>query len=369
MADAEDRESKTEDASPHKLEEARKKGDVAKSPDVPQWASLAGAFGVMAAAGGFLMQKTAAALTPFIAHAGDISMAGGGGQVVMRQAAGASAPIVLSVLGAAAAAGVAGNLIQHGFLWTPNRLAPDFGKLNPLQGLKRMFGVDGLVQFLKTVLKLICVGAVCFYVLKPHAPELANMAAMDPAAILPASGALLKALFFAVLALLGLTAGFDWFWQRYRFLLRMRMSREELKEEFKQQDGDPHVKAKLRQLRMQKSRQRMMQRVPKATVVVMNPTHYAVALFYEAGGSAAPTCVAKGLDALALKIRAVAEGAGVPVIEDPPLARSLYAAVEVDEAIPPHHYEAVAKIIGFIMSGGRAGQAGAAERPRARPMR
>ena len=130
-------------------------------------------------------------------------------------------------------------------------------------------------------------------------------------------------------------------------------TREEVKEDYKQSDGDPHVKARQRQIRHQRARQRMMQAVPDATVVLMNPTHYAVALKYEQGEDAAPLCVAKGMDSLALKIREVAEAAGVPVIEDAPLARSLYAAVDIDDMIPPAHYEAVAKIIGFILGAGQ----------------
>jgi flagellar biosynthesis protein FlhB len=145
----------------------------------------------------------------------------------------------------------------------------------------------------------------------------------------------------------------DWLWQRQRFLVRMRMTKEEVKEEFKNSEGDPHVKARQRQIRFERAKRRMMQAVPQATVVVMNPTHYAVALKYEQGETAAPTCVAKGLDSLALKIRAIAEEAGVPVIEDPPLARALYAAVDIDEMIPPAHFEAVAKIIGFILGAGK----------------
>ena len=155
--------------------------------------------------------------------------------------------------------------------------------------------------------------------------------------------------FFAVLALLGLGAGLDWFWQRQRFLARMRMSKEDQKEEYRQTEGDPHVRAKLKQMRMERSKRRMMQNVSKATVVVMNPTHYAVALRYESGETSAPLCVAKGLDLVALRIREVAEAANVPVVEDPPLARALYATVEIDETIPREHYEAVAKVIGFVM--------------------
>jgi flagellar biosynthetic protein FlhB len=272
--------------------------------------------------------------------------------------------MLVSVLAAAGLAGALGHLIQHGFLWSPQKLAPDLSKLNPLTGLKRMFGVDSLVQFLKTLLKVCCVAAVAWYVLKPHAMELANLAAMEPVAIVPAAAGLLKGVFYAILALLGVTAGMDWMWQRYRFSLRMRMTREEVKDDFKQQEGDPHIKAKLKQMRAEKSRRRMMQNVPKATVVVMNPTHYAVALRYEPSETPAPLCVAKGLDALALKIRAVAEEAGVTIVEDPALARSLYASVDVDDIIPPHHYEAVARIIGFIMNGSRRAQSAAA-----RPLR
>jgi flagellar biosynthesis protein FlhB len=162
---------------------------------------------------------------------------------------------------------------------------------------------------------------------------------------------LMKALFFAILAFMAVTAGADWMWQHHRFMKRMRMSHHELKEDYKQSEGDPLIKAKLRQMRMEKAKRRMIQNVPKATVVVMNPTHFAIALRYEAGAFAAPECVAKGVDGLALKIRAVAEEAGVPIVEDAPLARALYATVDVDELIPLQHYEAVAKVIGFVMSG------------------
>jgi flagellar biosynthetic protein FlhB len=364
MAETEDAASRTEEATPHRLEEARRKGDVAKTPDLPQWASLAGAFGVLAIAGGWLMQRLAGSLTPFLAHAGDLSLQGAGGVYVFRQAAGASAPILLAVLLAAGLAGGLGHVVQHGFLWNPGKLAPDLSKLDPMNGLKRMFGVDSLVQFLKTLLKVACTAFVAWMVLKPHAMELTNLAAMEPAAIIPALAQLMKALFYAILAFLGVTAAVDWLWQRYRFSVRMRMTREEVKEDFRQSEGDPHVKAKLKQMRLEKAKRRMMQAVPKATVVVMNPTHYAVALRYDPNETPAPQCIAKGLDDLALKIRAVAEEAGVPIVEDPPLARSLYAAVDVDDILPPLHYEAVAKIIGFIMNGSRR-----AESVRARPLR
>ena len=133
-----------------------------------------------------------------------------------------------------------------------------------------------------------------------------------------------------------------------QFMSRNRMSKQEIKEEYKQNEGDPHIKSKIRQLRQERSRKRMMAAVPTATVVIMNPTHYAVALKYESGKMAAPICVAKGVDALALRIRAVAEDSGVAVVENPPLARALHAVVEIDEPVPPEHFKAVAQVIGYV---------------------
>ena len=205
-----------------------------------------------------------------------------------------------------------------------------------------------------TFLKLIAVCVVCWLVLKPHTRELENLAAMSPLALLPLARDMAISLFVAAIILLGATAGADFLWQKFRFAKRMRMSKEELKEDYKQTEGDPHIKAKLRQIRMQRSRQRMMQAVPNATVIVTNPTHYSVALRYEPDqGDGAPVCVAKGVDALALRIREMAREHNVPIVENVPLARALYASVDVDEVIPKEHFEAAAKIIGFVFQSRR----------------
>ncbi|HEX8233762.1 MAG TPA: flagellar biosynthesis protein FlhB [Caulobacteraceae bacterium] len=354
MAGENDAASKTEEPTPRRLEEARRKGDVAKSMDLPAFASLAGAAGVLAVAGGWMGRNLTLSLLPFVQHPETMNLQGAGGVEVMRAAALAAAPIILMVLGAAAACGVFGNLVQHGVLWTGAKLKPELSKVSPLSGFKRIFGVDGLVQFLKSTLKIVLVAAIAWMVLKPRSASWRDLAALEPTGILPTSIEPLRALVFAVACALGVGALLDWLWQRHRFMQRMRMSREELKEDMRQSDGDPHVKARLRQLRVERSRKRMIQNVPKATVVVTNPTHYAIALRYEAGETAAPVCLAKGVDALALRIRETAQAHQVPVIEDPPLARALYATVEVDQAIPQQHYQAVAKIIGFVMSAARA---------------
>jgi flagellar biosynthetic protein FlhB len=349
MAEEPDSGSKTEEASPRKLEEARRRGEVPKSSDLTQWASLTGAVGVVIMAGGTMSTHLALQLQPFIEHPQSYDLSNGGGAMVMRTALMAAAPIIFAVMGGAAVAGAFGNLVQHGFLLTPDRLAPDFSRISPMKGFQRLYGIDGMVGFLRSALKIGLVGAVAWMALRPHTTEFQTFVGMDPLAILPHAAEMLRRLFFAVLALLGVISMVDWIWQRQRFLQRMRMSKEELKEDFRQAEGDPHIKAKIKQIRNERSRRRMMQNVPKATVVVMNPTHYAVALRYEAGETPAPLCVAKGMDTLALKIREVAEEHGVPVVEDAPLARALYATVEVDQTIPTEHYNAVAKVIGFVL--------------------
>ncbi|AYG95156.1 flagellar biosynthesis protein FlhB [Brevundimonas naejangsanensis] len=352
MAEGADPESKTEEATPRKLEDARKKGDVAKSPDVAAALSLAGAAAVLLAGGGWFSTQIAEQLTPFLAqpHAMIGGLEAGAGVEIAMRAVWAAAPFLAALMFAVILGGVGGNLAQSGLIFTVEKIKPKWSKVNPLEGVKRIYGPDGLVQFLKTFIKLVAIGAVCWWVLKPHTRELENLAAMSPAAILPFARDLALALMMSALVFLGLTAGADYLWQKMRFAKRMRMTKEELKEDFKQSEGDPHVKAKLRQIRMQRGRQRMMQAVPDATVIVTNPTHYSVALRYEPDqGDGAPVCVAKGVDALALRIREVAREHDVPIVENVPLARALYAAVEVDDIIPREHFEAAAKIIGFVM--------------------
>lgn len=354
MAEDSDKDSKTEEATGQRLEKARQQGDVAKSPELSQAAGILGAFTVLVTMGGSLAQTLAAKLVPFFAHPDSINVDGQGSVGVFRYAIITAMPAMVAIMGAAMLCGIAGNVLQTGLTFTPSKLTPDLSRLDITKGLGRLFGLDGAVQFARSALKVLVTGVITYMVLWPHAKEFALLATLDPMAILPYAVSMAKSLFLAVMLFTAGLAAIDYFWQRQRFAQKMRMTKEEVKEDFKQSDGDPHIKARLRQLRHERSRRRMMQAVPTATVVVMNPTHYAVALRYAAGETPAPLCVAKGVDSLALRIRQAAEDAGVPVIEDPPLARALYAAIEVDETIPGEHYEAVAKIIGFVMSAAKS---------------
>jgi flagellar biosynthetic protein FlhB len=344
--------TRTEEPTARKLADARRQGQVPKSMEPPVFLALAATAMVLTGMGGGIAANLTAKLRIFIERPDAFESSGAGMVKVLRLALEAAAPASVIML-AAMVAGVAGNVVQTGLIWAPGRLAPDPKKVSPMAGLARIFGPDGLVNFLKSVAKLIAVAISAWMVLQSRAATIPLLTEIEPGAILPIAMDWLKALVIGVLIVMGAVAGLDFFWQRQHFAQQMRMSREEIKQDTKDSEGDPMVKAKLRQKRMAAARRRVIQAVPKATLVVMNPTHYAVALRYVRGETAAPICVAKGIDALALKIKAVALAHSIPVIEDPPLARALYATMEIDEVIPREHFEAVAKIVGIILGVGR----------------
>ncbi len=257
--------------------------------------------------------------------------------------------ILAPFMGVMILAGLAGHVLQSRPTLNAEKLVPDFSKLSIPKGLARMFGPEGWTNLLKGLAKIIIVGMAIWTQLWPERGMLESIMTQSPAGVVGDMSHLLFKVMIAALSALLVIAGLDYFLQRLRFMKRNRMSKQEIKEEYRQNEGDPAIKAKVRQIRQERARKRMMAAVPEATVVIMNPTHFAVALKYESGKMQAPICVAKGVDALALRIRAVAEEHDIPVIENPPLARALHASVEIDEAVPPEHYKAVAQIIGYVM--------------------
>jgi flagellar biosynthetic protein FlhB len=230
-----------------------------------------------------------------------------------------------------------------------SRVGLKWSKLSPIAGFGRIFGMRSVVEFAKTLLKLCAVITIALYVVAPQAVGLVQLMGGEPGAIGVTATAIVTAMVKAVLILVGAIAAFDLLYQRFSFFKRMRMSLQEVKDEYRQSEGDPAIKARIRSIGMQRARRRMMAAVPGASVVITNPTHYAVALKYQHGTMVAPVVVAKGADAVALKIREVARAANVPIVESPVLARAIYAVVDIDHPIPAEHYAAVAEIIGYIM--------------------
>jgi flagellar biosynthesis protein FlhB len=243
---------------------------------------------------------------------------------------------------------IAGNMVQHRLVWSAESLKPKFSKISPGAGAKRIFGKQAVANFGKGLFKVIALGAVMTAVLWPERYRLESMVRIDPVAILGTTTGLTLHLLGAVAAMLAVVAIADYLFLYRQWFERQKMSLQEMKEEFKQSEGDPHIKGRIRQLRHSRMKKRMMAAVPKASVIITNPTHYSVALSYERGMSA-PICVAKGVDTLALKIREVAGAHDIPIVENVPLARALYATVDIDDEIPVEHYHAVAEIIGYVM--------------------
>jgi flagellar biosynthesis protein FlhB len=345
---ADDTDDKTEDPTQKRLDDAHAKGDVVKSQEVNTWFIIAGATLILSTFSGSIGGGILAPLRNLIANAGQLR-ADGAALLALGNTLGYA---VLGAIGVPllmlAIAAIAGNMIQHRLVWSSESLTPKFSKVSPGAGLKRIFGKQAVANFAKGVFKLAALGAVMMAVLWPERHRLESFLMFDPSAILGVTTNLTLQLMGAVVAMLTAVAIADYFFQYRQWFERQKMSLQEIKDEFKQSEGDPHIKAKIRQLRQQRMKKRMMAAVPNASVVITNPTHFSVALSYERGMSA-PICVAKGADNVALKIREVARKHDIPIVENVPLARALYATVDVDEEIPVEHYQAVAEIIGYVM--------------------
>lgn len=348
MADESDDTEKTEDPTQKRLDDALERGDVAKSQEVNTWFVIAGATLVLSTFLGSIGSGFELPLRNLIANSWQIRTDGPGllalaEQIGYRLAAALGVPLLLLMMAA-----VAGNVIQHRFVWSGETLKPKLSKISMLSGAKRIFGKQAAANFAKGLFKVLALGAVMTAVLWPERSRLDAMVRLDPNALLGITKSLTLQLLGAVIVMLALVAIADYLFQYRQWFERQKMSLREMKEEFKQSEGDPHIKARIRQLRHVRMKKRMMAAVPQASVIITNPTHYSVALSYERGMSA-PVCVAKGVDNIALKIREIAREHDIPVVENVPLARALYAAVEVDDEIPVEHYHAVAEIIGYIM--------------------
>ena len=349
MAEERDDSQRTEEPTQKRLEDAYKKGDVVKSSELTSFVLLSGGALALLFAAGLSGRTFLSRFTVYLEQPDQIVLGPGGVMAVAYQAVlglfAVAAPATLILYLAA----FSGHVLQHRPVFAVEKLRPDLSKLSLVKGFKRLFGLDGIANLIKGVLKIGAVGAAAFIAVWPERGRLAVSMSLEPAGIAGLALMLAMKAILAALIVLAVIAVLDYLYQRQRFYSRNRMTRQELKDEFKQSEGDPQVKARIRQVRQERARKRMMAAVPEATVVITNPTHYAVALKYESGKMPAPLCVAKGVDSVALRIREVAEEHDVPVVENPPLARALYGSVELDEPIPAEHYKAVASVIGYVM--------------------
>jgi flagellar biosynthetic protein FlhB len=348
MANDEDDSQKTEEPTAKKLEDSRKKGEVPLSKEMNNWVMLLVGTIVLLSFGGTMMASMADSFKTLLMNSFQLHGASGGiGKVLyelfMDVASAMFVPIIIFIIAA-----IGAGIVQVGPMIAPESIKPKLSKISPIAGFKRLFSMRSIFEFVKGILKISIVATISVILLYPFFQSIDHFVGLPLPQILDEFWALLFRMMAGVLVVLFVLAVLDVLYQRMEHMKKMRMSRKEVKDEHRQTEGDPHIKAKLRQLRMQKAQQRMIQSVPDATVVITNPTHYAIALKYDGDTMDAPLCVAKGVDKVAARIREVAKENDVELVENKPLARALYDTVEIDETIPMEHYQAVAEIISYV---------------------
>lgn len=348
MSEEQDEAQKTEDPTPKKMEDARKKGNVALSREVNHWVMLLTGTILVVWLSPYMLNELMGLFKFHLANAHIVSGTPGG----MNFALGNTLLEVLKILAfpllILMVAAFIGPFAQVGPLFAPEAIKPSLSKISIIKGFGRLFSTRSLMEFAKGILKISVVGIVGTIILMPYFGQFEHMITLPTIMILVELKTLFLALMTGVLFIVFVVAMIDLVYQRNQHMKKMRMTKQEVKDEYKQTEGDPHIKGKLRQLRMEKGRQRMMQAVPSADVVITNPTHYSIALKYNPDEMEAPICVAKGVDETALRIREVAKEHNIVLFENKPLARALYDVIDIDEQVPAEHFKAVAEVISYV---------------------
>jgi flagellar biosynthetic protein FlhB len=348
MAEEQDDSQKTEEPTRKRIEEAEKKGQIAFSREIGSFFLLFGFTVMLFTLGPMLFEKTRVLIQIFIERPDTIPIDEDNLLTLLSELYRESLMILaipfliffLIALGA--------GFSQNKFIISTSPITPDLEKISPMKGLKRLFSMRSVTEFLKGLIKIVVVTCVTAYVVIPDMPHIKQLPDSEIVSTIYFTFDVIRKMLIGIIITMFFIAMLDFFYQRYEYLHGLRMSKQEIKDEYKQMEGDPHVKSRIRSIRMERARQRMMSNVPKADVVITNPTHYAVALKYDAKEMKAPKLIAKGLDNIALKIREVARDNNIPIVENPPLARVLYESTELDKEIPFEHYKAVAEVIGYI---------------------
>jgi flagellar biosynthetic protein FlhB len=346
---ASEKSDRTEKPTPKKMADARKKGQVAQSREIPSAMILLAALGFFYFAGGFMFQRMEVLITGSYRQLNapvlqDALSAGALARWCFDQVIVILMPIMLLLV----VVGILANVSQFGFLLKEDALAPNFKKINPWSGIKRLMSLKSLVELVKSVFKILFIGTIAFLILKRDLDVIPTLTQMEVGDIMVFTGeAAFKIAFFVCLGLIVLAAA-DFSYQRWQHQKELMMTKQEIKEERKQMDGDPQIKARIRSMQIEMARRRMMEMVPEADVVITNPTHLAIAIQFDADTMAAPAVVAKGADHMAQRIRETALSHDVPLVENKPLARSLYKTTEIGDPVPVELYQAIAEVLAYV---------------------
>ncbi|WMJ81347.1 fused FliR family export protein/FlhB family type III secretion system protein [Clostridium sp. MB40-C1] len=339
---------KTEDATPHKLSEAKKKGQVAKSKEVNSALTLLASTIIIITLGEYAIGSFKDNIVSFLGSHLNMNLDSSSLYGLLILVAIRIASVLLPIVVPMMIIGSAANIIQTGFIKSTDPIKPQLSKINPINGFKKMFSMRTVMELIKDIAVISVVGVVGFNFLKSNFDKILNMGNLKFSVIIETVLDLTKNIFFRITLVMVGIALIDFIYQKYQFKKDMRMSKQEIKEEYKQQEGDPQIKSKIRQKQREMAMGRMMQQVPDASVVITNPTHIAVALKYEEGKMGAPLLLAKGSDHIAIKIKEKAKENDIPIIENKPLARLIYSQVEINSEIPEEMYQAVAEILVLV---------------------
>lgn len=352
MAETPEKDEKTEEATPRRRQEGREKGQVAYSTEAVAAVMLVATLVALVVGGGNAIGAAGEFLVQILASIGI-----GAEEISVRDGAGLLTAAVRSVIPGLAIIvvptlllGLLSGFAQAGFQIAPKAVAFDPAKINPIKGMQRMFSARSVVRTSLAALKILAIGIAITVTASLQLPRVTVLAGLDPQPVIASTGTVLLRCAIAGVLAMAVIASLDLFFQRVQHEKDLRMTKKEIRDEMKNTDGDPHVKSRIRQIQREVASRRMMAEIPKATVVVTNPTHYSVALAYDRSesGLSAPTVVAKGVDHVALRIREVAREHGIPIHEAPPLARALHAQVEIGDPIPEELYQAVAGVLAYV---------------------
>ncbi|MFD0587569.1 flagellar biosynthesis protein FlhB [Paenibacillus sp. GCM10027627] len=351
-------QEKTEKATPKKREESRKKGQVAKSSDLPAALILLFVFASFAMLGGFYKSRINDMFGGLFQDWLTMEITTENVMSLFLNIAKQSLIMLLPIFSIVVVIGVLGNVVQFGFLLTGEPLKMQISKLNPIEGFKRIFSMRSLVEFLKSILKVTIIAVLVYLTIVREWDNLLSLSMQPLEDIFAFTASLTIKLGLETGAVLAALAFLDFLYQRYEHEKSIRMSKQDIKDEYKKSEGDPLIKGRIRERQRRMALQRMMQDVPKADVVITNPTHFAIALKYDASKMEAPTILAKGMDHVALRIKEVAKENGVITMENKPLARALYERAEIGDVIPGDLFQAVAEVLAYVykMKGRKSGR-------------
>lgn len=348
MADESSSQEKTEEPTTRRLQESKEKGDVAKSMEIPSAAVLLAGLMTLYLLSGFFMQTICSFTAYFLANSYSIRIIPGNMATLARECMISTSYLVGPVMLAVFITALIANYAQIGFIFTGEKLKPDLKKIDPIQGLAKKFSLQALAELVKSLLKVGIIGYVAYSEAYKASPQLMPLMDQTPLQIMTFAGKVAFWIFLKCALIIAVLAALDYAFQRWQFMQKMKMSKQEVKEEAKMTEGDPQVKGRIRSIQMQMARQRMMEEVPKADVVITNPTRLAIALRYSGEEMQAPTVVAKGAGAIAQRIKEVAAEHNVPMVENKPLAQALFKTVAINQPIPENLFQAVAEVLAYV---------------------